>query len=142
MNNKKKSGAQYAALPVRERDGRRQVMLITSRETKRWIIPKGWPEKNLEPHEVAAREAYEEAGLVGRVETRPLGSFVYEKRLRDGSATPCQVDIFLLEVERELDDWPEKGQRERRWMSPSEAALLVGEAGLVTVLLRLAAPAD
>ncbi|HYC05529.1 MAG TPA: NUDIX hydrolase [Azospirillaceae bacterium] len=140
--NKKRSRAQYAALPYTIRDGVLKVMLITSRETRRWIIPKGWPEKKLTPPEVAAREAFEEAGLRGRIGESPIGAFVYDKRLRNGKTTPCHVDIYLFEVEQELEAWPEKGQRERRWMSPSEAALLVGESGLVTVLLNMAAPQD
>lgn len=136
--SKSKTRTQYAALPVTVKDGQPLVMLITSRETRRWIIPKGWPEKKTKPYDVAAQEAFEEAGLVGRVEERPFGTFQYEKRLRSGRTTTCVVKVYRLEVERELDDWPEKGERERRWMAPDEAALLISEAGLVDLLRSLA----
>ena len=116
-------------------------MLITSRDTGRWIIPKGWPEKKLAPAELAAREAFEEAGLVGRTGERPFGSYRYEKRLRSGKSTLCNVDVYLFEVDEQLDDWPERGQRERQWMTPGKAAMLVSEAGLVELLLELAIPA-
>ena len=139
-NQKVKPRAQYAALPVATRDGNTEVMLITSRDTGRWIIPKGWPEKNLTPAELAAREAYEEAGLIGSAGERPCGRYSYEKRLNSGKSTLCKVDVYLFRVEDELDDWPEKGQRDRRWMSPAEAALLISESGLVSLLLDLAAP--
>jgi 8-oxo-dGTP pyrophosphatase MutT (NUDIX family) len=137
---KSKPRSQYAALPFRMTDDGLRVLLITSRETRRWVIPKGWPEKELLPHELAAREAYEEAGILGRTERSPAGSFRYEKRLTEKKAVLCIVDVYLLEVEQELDEWPEKGQRERRWMTPAQAALLVGEGGLVEVLLRLGVP--
>lgn len=135
-----KERIQYAALPFVIKDGQPQVMLITSRETRRWVIPKGWPERKMPPMEVAAREAFEEAGLIGRIAAEPFATFRYEKRLPSGKTAPCLVWTFLFEVQQELDDWPEKGQRERRWMSPGEAALLVSEAGLVEVFLQMAAP--
>lgn len=125
---------QYAALPYRDAEGVRQVMLITSRETGRWIIPKGWPEKDAKPHELAAREAYEEAGLLGRVANTPCGIYHYDKRMKSGKARTCSVKVFLFAVERELDKWPEKGQRERRWMDPQEAAALVEEGDLAELL--------
>ena len=139
---KAKRRTQYGALPYAVRDGLPQVMLITSRDTGRWIIPKGWPEKKVSPPDLAAREAYEEAGLVGRPKQQPVGQYRYEKRLKSGKCATCDVDVFLLQVERELDEWPEKGQRERRWMTPAQAALLVSEAGLVDLLLNLAGPLD
>ena len=103
---------QFGALPWRiGEDGTRQIMLLTSRETPRWVIPKGWPMKGRKPAEVASREAYEEAGLVGQiVSKRPLGNFHYEKRLTK-KAILCEVWVFLFRVERQLDDWPEKGTR-------------------------------
>ena len=114
-------------------------MLVTSRETRRWVIPKGNPEKGLEPHELAAKEAYEEAGLVGEVSPEPVGRYRYLKRLRGEKSVPIEVTVFPLAVERQLDDWPEKGQRETRWFTPAEAATLVEEGGLVAMLLELAA---
>ncbi len=128
---------QYGALPILIDDGQLRVLLITSRETRRWIIPKGWPVKKLSPSAVAAREAFEEAGLEGRVADRPLAVFSYVKRLKSGRCVTCQVETYLFEVDRELDDWPEKYQRERRWVSPDEAARLVSDAGLGDVLREL-----
>jgi len=83
---------------------------------------------------VAAREAYEEAGLVGPViGEEPIGSFHYEKVLPGGRRL-CEVKVFLLRVDRQLDDWPENGQRETRWFGPAEAAVLVDETGLADVI--------
>lgn len=137
ISSRSRTRTQYAALPFAVRDGEPQVMLITSRETGRWVIPKGWPEKKVKPYDLAAREAYEEAGLLGKVARKPLGSYRYEKQLSAKKAVSCVVHVYRLEVQQELDDWPEKGQRERCWMSPSQAALLVSESGLARILLRL-----
>jgi len=131
---------QYAALPFRVRDGHPEFLLVTSRETRRWIIPKGWPEKNHEPWEMAAREAYEEAGVLGRVDAVPVGSYVYDKVLSPKKSVQCQVQVFPLEVAEQLPDWPERTQRECRWCTPGQAALLVDEPGLVELLLRFGAP--
>ena len=115
------------------------MLLITSRETRRWVIPKGWAEKGVAPHEQAAREAFEEAGLKGEIGLKPIGSYRYLKRLQNGQTAPCRVDVYPLTVEHRLDDWPEKGQREAVWLTLGEAAALVDEQGLVTLLLDLAA---
>jgi 8-oxo-dGTP pyrophosphatase MutT (NUDIX family) len=132
---------QYAALPLSwDADGQRLVMLVTSRETRRWVIPKGWAEKDLAPHEVAAKEAREEAGLEGEIGREPVAAYRYLKRLRGKKTVTCEVTVFPLAVARQLDDWPEKGQRQTRWLAPAEAALLVDEGGLVALLLELAAP--
>jgi 8-oxo-dGTP pyrophosphatase MutT (NUDIX family) len=130
---------QFAALPWRIGEGgRRQVMLVTSRERGRWVIPKGWPMKGRKPSEVAREEAYEEAGLIGRiVGKRPLGSFHYQKQLTR-SVRLCQVRVFSFRVESQLEDWPEKGQRETKWFDPSEAATLVEEVGLAGIIGRFA----
>jgi len=118
---------QYGALPYRLNDDASvQVLLVTSRETKRWIIPKGWPIKGLKPSKAAAREAYEEAGVRGRIAGRAFGHYVYDKRLEDSVATvPCQVEVFPLLVKRQSKDWPESKQRRARWFDSAEAAALV-----------------
>ena len=115
MKHKAHLDLQFAALPWRIGEGGlREVMLLTTRETHRWVIPKGWPMKGRKHSEVAAQEAYEEAGLIGQiVGKRPLGNFYYEKRFAK-KAIICEVQVFLFRVERQLDDWPEKGQRECR----------------------------
>jgi 8-oxo-dGTP pyrophosphatase MutT (NUDIX family) len=134
---RKSDDIQFAALPWRiSEGGRRQVMLLTTRETHRWMIPKGWPMKGRKPAEVAGQEAYEEAGLVGQiVGKRPLGIFHYEKQLTKGSRL-CQVRVFSFRVERQLDDWPEKQQRETKWFDATEAATLVEEDGLSGIISR------
>ena len=127
---------QFAALPFRyEEDGRLRVMLLTSRETKRWVIPKGWPMRGRKPREVAAQEAFEEAGLLGTiVSKRPAGRYHYQKQLSPNHGILCEVMVYLFRVERQLDDWPEKAQRETRWFEPSEAYELLDEGGLAEIL--------
>jgi len=134
-----KTLVQYAALPYRVVDGHAEVMLVTSRETKRWILPKGRPEKRLKAHEVAAAEAFEEAGIVGSVVKDAFCHFPSTKRLKNGHELPCTIKVYLLKVKKVVDDWPEKGQRERRWFTPGEAALTVTEEGLIKTLLDFGA---
>jgi 8-oxo-dGTP pyrophosphatase MutT (NUDIX family) len=130
---------QYGALPFRRNDSAQmEVMLVTSRETRRWIIPKGWPHKGRAPHRSAAREAYEEAGVVGRVRRQSLGSFSYEKRLATGGIVVCQVHVFALEVRQQRRSWPEKHEREVQWLSPAQAAKAVKEPMLAKIIRRLA----
>jgi 8-oxo-dGTP pyrophosphatase MutT (NUDIX family) len=131
---------QFAALPCRKGKGGLEVMLVTSRDTGRWVLPKGWPMKGLTGAEAAAREAFEEAGLRGKVKGKPLGSYDYPKRLACGDCVPVTVRVYRLDVTRELDDWPERGQRTRRWVTPAEAASLVAEADLAALLAGLAPP--
>ena len=127
--------AQFAALPWRRTaDGRVQVLLITSRDTRRWVIPKGWPMPDRTPAEAAAQEAYEEAGVVGAAADKPIGVFVYGKRLRDGAVQPLAVSVFPLEVFVEQLGFPEHGQRERLWTSPAEAAERVDEPELKALI--------
>jgi len=130
---------QYAALPYRlNGKTRTEVMLVTSRETRRWIIPKGWPQKGKAPHDSAAREAFEEAGVVGAVGKRAVGSFPYQKRLKNGDLTVCEVHVFPLRVRRQSKEWPEKEQREVKWLSAKEAAETVKEPMLGEIIRRLA----
>jgi 8-oxo-dGTP pyrophosphatase MutT (NUDIX family) len=126
---------QFATLPWRRRpDGSVQVLVITSRETRRWVIPKGWPMPGLTPGQAAAQEAYEEAGVVGDPSPEPLGEFGYDKRLRGGSSRPVRVLVFPLEVLVEQLAFPEQGQRDKLWTSPAEAADLVDEPALKTLI--------
>ena len=94
MNKSKAVGIQYAALPFRHSGRRLEILLITSRETRRWVIPKGWPVKGLAPQEAAALEAAEEAGLEGEIEANPIGSYRYLKHLKGGHTIPIQVIVF------------------------------------------------
>ena len=126
---------QIGALPFRRgRDGSHSILLVTSRESRRWIIPKGWPMKGRKPFEAAAREAYEEAGLRGQVGKRPLGYYLYEKRLKNLDAVVCQVKVFPLRVRKQLKHFPEQHQRELRWFTPAEAAEAVAEPGLAAII--------
>lgn len=137
---RKQQRRQFAALPYCQDNSEIRVLLVTSRETRRWILPKGWPEKKLSGPQVAEKEAMEEAGLIGEMSTRSIGYYSYLKRLRDGRGVVCGVDVFPMRVSQLLDDWPERHERERRWFSLAQAALAVDEGELVTLLLRLAAP--
>jgi 8-oxo-dGTP pyrophosphatase MutT (NUDIX family) len=130
--------AQVAALPLMVGDdGIARVLLLTSRETKRWDIPKGWPMRGRKPHEAAAQEALEEAGVTGQAKKKPIGVYEYFKR-REAHFDVCKVEVYLLRVEKQLKNWREKGQREAQWFTLDEAADLVEEPGLVALLRDLA----
>jgi len=128
---------QYAALPWRYSGAGREVLLISSRDTGRWVIPKGWPIKGLTPAQTAAREAYEEAGLGGQVSKKPIGAFEYGKRLNNGKVLPTKVEVFALEQMVQHRDWPEQGQRTLRWFSVPEAAEAVEEPELKDIIRKL-----
>ena len=134
----RKARRQYGALPykVSAEDGVR-VMLVTSRETKRWIIPKGWPMKDRKPYMAAKREAFEEAGVVGRIGKRPIGAYSYDKRLKTDATVACKVEVFPLKVSKQHEEWPERAQREGRWFSPDEAAGFVEEEELREIIRKL-----
>jgi 8-oxo-dGTP pyrophosphatase MutT (NUDIX family) len=130
---------QYGALPYRMNGGQRaEFMLVTSRETRRWIIPKGWPKRGKSPHRSAAREAFEEAGVLGAVAKRPIGSFSYAKRLKSGRSVQCEVRVFPLEVKRQRREWPEKQERRVKWLSASKAAQKVKDPTLGKIIHQLA----
>jgi 8-oxo-dGTP pyrophosphatase MutT (NUDIX family) len=127
----KATGIQYAALPYRMEGRQLQILLVTSRRTRRWIIPKGWPMKGLAPHEAAATEAAEEAGITGDISDRAIGSYRYLKRLKDERSTMAiQVIVFPLQVAGHAPTYKEDGQRSSRWFRCSEAAKQVAEPAL------------
>lgn len=129
---------QYGALPFRYRaDGLVEVLLVTSRRTGRWIIPKGWPASGMRPSELAAREAMEEGGVTGRIEEQPIGSYRHKKTLSDGSVVRCKVEVYALEVDAQMPTWPEFKQRSTQWFSPAEAAAVVRDSELKAVILSL-----
>lgn len=126
---------QVGVLPIgRLPGGEPQVMLITSRETRRWVIPKGWPMKGRKPHEAGAQEAFEEAGLVGRVGKRAIGQYAYDKRLGDDHVITCLVQVFPFEVRKRRKIWPEMEQRHQRWFTVADAADAVAEPGLAAII--------
>jgi 8-oxo-dGTP pyrophosphatase MutT (NUDIX family) len=118
-------------------DGIPRVLLVTSRETKRWVIPKGWPMKGRKPYEAAAQEALEEAGVAGFANKKLIRTYTYLKR-REAGFDVCRVDVFLLVVKKQLKTWREKDQREARWFTLHEAADLVQEPGLIALLRNVA----
>ena len=115
-------------------------MLITSRETRRWVIPKGWPMKGRTPGQAAMVEAYEEAGLEGDiVRAAKLGSYSYLKRQPDGENREIKVDVFPMLVHRQLETWPEFAERDTRWFAVVEAAGLVTEPRLARIIAKVPA---
>lgn len=126
---------QFGALCWRMVRGKPKVLLITSRDTGRWIIPKGWPMDGHTPSEAAAVEAWEEAGVTGKVSEKMAGVYSYTKPLEQ-TPLPILVMVFALRVKTCHDDWPEKSQRTRKWMSPRKAALKVNEDELAQLLRR------
>ena len=131
-----KTRTQYAALPYIMDAGRCRVLLITSRRSKRWIIPKGWPEADLEPYELAALEAYEEAGVKGHVREKSIGSFSYIKQSDINGHVQYNVDVFPLQVDRQYLDWPEKHERQQRWLKVKKAVLLIDEHDLAELVRK------
>lgn len=130
------SGAtsQVAAIPIRWTSGRAEVLLVTTRTTGRWTVPKGWPLADSLGAECAAREAFEEAGVRGRVEPYSLGIYEYWKRAKAGRVF-LQVTAFALHVEDVAWDWPERNERKRAWFSVEVACKLVANDDL-SVLIR------
>jgi 8-oxo-dGTP pyrophosphatase MutT (NUDIX family) len=129
---------QAAALPWRLTERGVEIMLVTSRDTGRWVLPKGWPEGDEELYKAAEREAAEEAGLSGAMATSEAGRYYYEKELPSGLEWRCEVHVFPLEVDRVADKWPERKARLRRWFTPKEAAARVREPDLGELIAAFA----
>ena len=128
---------QFGAIPYRRTDDGLAFLLVTSRRTGRWIFPKGGRIAWLSPAACAAQEAYEEAGVEGTVAAEAIGSYRGIK-LRGGGEAEIEVEMFPLEVEIVLEDWPERGQRRRRWAGLEETCILISEPGLVGLVRKLA----
>jgi 8-oxo-dGTP pyrophosphatase MutT (NUDIX family) len=128
------------ALPYRfTPDAALEFLLVTTRQSRRWIIPKGWPIKGLRPAKSAAREAFEEAGVRGRVGAKSVGLFIYEKILdATGGRLSCEVRIFPLLVKRQSETWPEIAQRTAQWVTPDKALAMIEEPGLKAVIAAFA----
>jgi 8-oxo-dGTP pyrophosphatase MutT (NUDIX family) len=129
-----KARKQYGAVPYRNKRGSIEVLLITSRQTKRWIVPKGWPKKS--PQHTAKSEAYEESGVRGKIRRRALGSFEYRKKLAQGRKVRCRLKVFPLAVRKQSKSWPEKHERRTRWFKLKEAAKRCSDAGLARLLRK------
>ena len=129
---------QYAALPYRlDEAGKLEILLITSKERRRWVIPKGNPIPSMTNYETAAREAFEEAGVEGGIAPEPVGSYRYMKRRRSGMEVPALVTVHPLLVSRQAKHWPERGERQVRWFDPEAAAEAVEEPELKVIILSL-----
>ncbi len=128
---------QYAALCYRrkKKTGETEVLLLTSRDTGRWVIPKGWPMEGKKAHAVAEREAFEEAGVRGTAEKEPFGFFSYDKKLKNGIKVVCLVEVHLLEVMDMVKNFPERESRRLEWVSPQEASIRVNEPELRNLFL-------
>lgn len=128
---------QVAALPFRRRKVL-EIMLVSTLDSGRWVIPKGWPMKGFASHEAAAREAFEEAGLVGEIDDTPVGQFHYFKRKKNGAVWLCRVDVFAMQVKEQRRIWPEKAQRKTKWFALEAAAMAVSDQELGELLLNWA----
>lgn len=122
---------QSAVIPYRERGEEIEVLMITSRKRKRWVLPKGVKELQLSPQDSAAKEALEEAGIEGVVSEAPIGSYQYDKW-----GGTCTVEVFTMSVQQVLDEW-EESYRDREWVSLEEAMGRVSEPELKRILQRL-----
>jgi 8-oxo-dGTP pyrophosphatase MutT (NUDIX family) len=134
MQNKTDVRSQFASLCYRVKQNRTEILLITSRRSGRWIVPKGWPEIGMTPAEAAMKEAWEEAGVVGRTQDRCLGLFSYTKIVEDGTDLPCVVMVYPVRVKSLARDYPEAGERRREWFSAKRAAQKVEEPELARIL--------
>jgi 8-oxo-dGTP pyrophosphatase MutT (NUDIX family) len=131
---------QYGALCWRQGSGGVEILLITSRDTGRWIIPKGWPMQGLAPEAAAAQEAWEEAGVEGVMGPVCIGRYGYQKGLTPSAVVPCAVAVYGLRVSRLADLFPEAGERQRGWFAQAEAASLVVEPDLGHLILGFVPP--
>lgn len=128
---------QVAALCLRDKAGKRQVLLVRSLGTGRWILPKGWPMKGRTLAQAALQEAWEEAGVSGTVTEEPLGSYFYHKINDAGIAMPTDVHVFPVHVEKLSETFPESDRRKRKWVPLRRAAELVAEPELKALLRAL-----
>lgn len=129
---------QVAALPWRRGAEGVEILLVTSRETRRWVVPKGGRMPGKTDAEAAAQEAFEEAGVEGRVGHDPLGGFRYLKILKRRAPRWCVVAVYALEVTAEHREWQEQAERERAWLPRDEAARRVGEPDLAALIAAFA----
>ncbi len=125
---------QFAALCYRVKDDKLQICLVTSRRSGRWIIPKGWPMDGETPMDAAATEAFEEAGVEGKIASRPIGVFSYYK-VRSEAEMPCLAVVYPLRVKKMKNRWPERKERKRRWVSRKKAAQMVHDPELAALIL-------
>ena len=134
MRHKADLRTQFAALCYRIRNDKPEFLMVTSRGTGRWLIPKGWPETGVSPEACALTEAWEEAGVQGRVTGPCLGLFSYHKEVEGRQSLPCVAMVYPVRVKSLVKDYPEADERKRKWMRPKKAASKVQEAELAHIL--------
>lgn len=120
---------QSGVIPYRIRNGEVEVLLVTNRRRQHWVIPKGGISKSMTPPHSAAKEAWEEAGVVGQVTAEQIGTYEYHKQ-----GEIYKVEVFLLPVETVLPDWPEASERKRQWLPSTKAVKRVKQASLKRIL--------
>ena len=125
---------QIGALVWRFDRGFLKILLVTSRDTGRFVIPKGWTEEKLTNPQAAALEAFEEAGVTGNIKDEPCGSYAYTKLIGPGFVLPCIVDVYPMQALKILPKWPEKGERSRHWFDLDDAASKVAEPELADLI--------
>jgi len=123
---------QSGVIGYRRVEGKLEILLVSSASGKRWGIPKGWIDLKLTAAESAAKEAWEEAGVRGRVQTPAIGYYNTRK-----FGFPCQVEVFLMEVDTIADDYPEANTRKRQWVTPAKATKLIHKSGLKKLVKQL-----
>lgn len=136
--SKRETRTQFGALCFRRTKAKKagiEVLMVSSRDTGRWIIPKGWPVDGETPAAAAAMEAWEEAGVRGRVFDACIGHYSYQKWIDEEMSLPCIVAVFAVEVQRLDDAYPESAERKRKWLTPKKAAQKVEEEELRHLIL-------
>ncbi len=126
-----KTFKQSGVIPYRVQNGKIEILLITSRDRQKWVIPKGGISNGMTPPASAAKEAWEEAGIIGRVDVKKLGTYKYRKR-----GKIYQVQIYLMPVEMVCEEYPEAGQRQRQWLDFNKAIMLVKQASLQRIIIK------
>ena len=143
MNKSASDARQIAALPIRwDQTGKLRVLMVTSRDTRRWVMPKGWLMDGKKPWHAAEIEALEEAGAVGVISHRPIGADRYKKRMSAGRSIICRVTVYPMIVDKLKKRWKERAERKRHWFSLRKAATLVEEEELSEILKELARQPD
>lgn len=138
MKKSPQKAKQIAALPVHwDKKGRLRLLMVTSRDTQRWVMPKGWLMDGKKPWAAAKIEALEEAGAVGFISDTAIGKYRYKKRLDDGTKVKCKVTVYPMMVDKLKRRWKERKERTRHWFSLKKAAKLVDEPELTALLTEL-----
>lgn len=131
-------GEQVAAIPIRwTKNDDLRILMVTSRDTGRWVLPKGWTMDGKKPWRAAELEALEEAGVKGYISREEIGVYCYDKIMDDGSSVRCEVRLYPMIVEKVKRDWKERKERKRHWFSARGAATAVNEPGLADLLEKL-----